>query len=149
MLWTIWIPRRIPVYIHEHLLQSECNHNFIDFFDILIFPKIKLTFPFSGMARFIILAILAMGRKRSCSRNGARFDGPSLQESSELSISLLGEGGGKFKQKQRKAHTNLFLQFPPVSRSRRGCQIMDQPPLNCCRVVAGWDPYDLSYFVTQ
>lgn len=38
------------------------------------------------MARFIILAMFAMGKKRSCSRSGALFDVPSLQESSELSI---------------------------------------------------------------
>lgn len=47
---------------------------------------ITFTFPFSGMALFIILAMLAMGKNRSCSRKGVFFDvPPSLQESSELS----------------------------------------------------------------
>lgn len=41
------------------------------------------TFPFSGIARFIILAIFAIGKNRSCSRSGVFFDGPSLQESSD------------------------------------------------------------------
>lgn len=44
------------------------------------------TLPFSGIARFMIFAMLAMGRKRSCSRSGVCLDDtPSWQESSEMS----------------------------------------------------------------
>lgn len=43
------------------------------------------TFPFSGIARFIILAMLAIGKNRSCSRNGAFFECPCSSESSEQS----------------------------------------------------------------
>lgn len=59
-----------------------------------------VTFPFSGMALFIILAMLAMGKNRSCSLNGVFFDvPPSLQESSELSTVI------------KKARFNIFLEL--------------------------------------
>lgn len=87
MWWMKWTLTHTPECIRGLLLQSTNSNQkqILKIIDRNWRASKIFTFPFSGMARFIILAMFAIGRNRSCSRRGAVLEWWWSSESSEHS----------------------------------------------------------------